>query len=69
MSRMRRTQFLRMGAAAVAGGTLLACGGPAAGTGTQASSTQGPAAPAKRPVTVIVDNDWTEGDRYTVVQA
>ena len=40
-----------------------------AGTGTQASDPQGAGAPAKRPVTVIVDNDWTEGDRYTVVQA
>jgi ABC-type glycerol-3-phosphate transport system substrate-binding protein len=69
MSRMRRAQFLRMGAAAVASGTLLACGGPAAGTGTPAAGGQGPAAPAKRPVTVLVDNDWTEGDRYAVVQA
>ena len=30
---------------------------------------QGPAAPAKRPVTLIVDNDWTGGDRYKVVKA
>ena len=41
MSRMRRAQFLRMGAAAVASGTLLACGGPAAGTGTPAAGGQG----------------------------
>jgi ABC-type glycerol-3-phosphate transport system substrate-binding protein len=69
MSGMRRSRFLAAGAAGMAYGTLLACGGPAAGTGTQASDSQGPAAPAKRPVTVIVDNDWTEGDRYSVVQA
>ena len=69
MSRMRRSRLLRAGAATVAYGTLLACGGPAPGTGTQASDPQGAGAPAKRPVTVIVDNDWTEGDRYTVVQA
>ena len=69
MSQMSRSRFLRMGAATMGYGTLLACGGPAAGTNTQAANTQVPAAPAKRAVTVIVDNDWTGGDRAKVVEA
>lgn len=69
MSRMSRSQFLRMGATTMASATLLACGGPAADTSTQASATQAPAAQVKRPVTVIVDNDWTGGDRATLVNA
>ena len=68
MSRMSRSRFLRMGATTLACGPLLACGGPA-GTGTQAVATQAPAVPAKRPVTVIVDNDWTGGDRAKIVEA
>ena len=69
MSRMSRSRFLRTGATMMGYGTLLACGGPGAGTNTQASATQAPAAPAKREVTVIVDNDWTGGDRATLVKA
>jgi multiple sugar transport system substrate-binding protein len=61
-----RARVLKMGAGAVAGGAggvLAACGASGAPTSEQ------PPAAAKRPATLIVDNDWTKGDRLTVVQA
>jgi ABC-type glycerol-3-phosphate transport system substrate-binding protein len=61
---MTRSRVLRTGAGGLAAGMLLACNAPAADQGTAGTSTQ-----AKRPVTVIVDNDWTGGDRYKVVTA
>ncbi|MGH2368522.1 MAG: hypothetical protein ACRDI2_09990, partial [Chloroflexota bacterium] len=66
MSGVTRAQVLRAGLGAASFGTLIACGGQASGTPSEVSATS---APAKRPVTLIVDNDWTSGDRYKVVQA
>ncbi|HEX2035760.1 MAG TPA: hypothetical protein VHS99_16405 [Chloroflexota bacterium] len=60
----RRASLLGLGGAALAGTVLGACGGQTAGPTTGAT-----AAPSKRPVTLIVDNDWTQGDRYKVVTA
>ncbi|MGH2353205.1 MAG: ABC transporter substrate-binding protein, partial [Chloroflexota bacterium] len=69
-ARMSRTQMLRDGAKALAGGVLAACGGPAAtGSSTGAGDSNATNAPSKRNVTLIIDNDWTGGDRYKVVQA
>ena len=59
--RTTRSAVLRTGAGALATGALAGCwaaGAPAA---------QQPAA-AKRPVTLLIDNDWAKGDRYKVVQ-
>src|SRR5687768_11928099 len=64
-SGMTRARLLRLCGGALALGPLAAaCGGPAPG-----SSDTAPSSPAKRPVTLIIDNDWSEGDRYKLVQA
>ncbi|MGH2371673.1 MAG: hypothetical protein ACRDI2_26170, partial [Chloroflexota bacterium] len=61
-TRLTRARLLKASARTLTAGALAACG-PLAGTTDQQS------APTKRPVTLIVDNDWTGGDRYKVVQA
>jgi multiple sugar transport system substrate-binding protein len=67
---MSRSQFLRTAASSLAGGTLIACGGPASpGATTQAAATSGPAAPARRETTLILSNDWTSPDRLKIIQA
>src|SRR5690349_1548111 len=65
--RMTRARLLRAGAVALAGGMATACG--AAATGAPKAATQVPATPAPRNVTLIVDNDWTSGDRLTIIKA
>ena len=65
---LTRAQVLRVAAGALAGSALAACGAPSGG-GSSGASGGAPGAPAKRPVTLIVDNDWTQGDRLTVVKA
>jgi multiple sugar transport system substrate-binding protein len=68
LGRLTRAQVLRVAAGTLAGSVLAACGAPSGGGSTGAGGgTTG--APAKRPVTLIVDNDWTQGDRLTVVKA
>ena len=59
---MTRTQFLKQSAAVSAMVALAACG---------ASGSPGGELPgeAKRPVTLIVDNDWSGGDRLKLVQS
>jgi ABC-type glycerol-3-phosphate transport system substrate-binding protein len=69
MARVTRAAALRAGAAVAAYGTLIACGGQAPGGATGAGTTAPPATPARREVSLIVDNDWTQGDRYKVVQS
>src|SRR6266542_3379579 len=67
---MTRSRLLRTGALALAGGAggvATACG--AAATGSTKTATQVPATPAPRNVTLIVDNDWTSGDRLTIIKA
>jgi ABC-type glycerol-3-phosphate transport system substrate-binding protein len=65
-----RSKALRIGATALAGGIAAACGVTAeTGSRTTTTATQGPATPAPRNVTLIVDNDWINGDRLTVVKA
>src|SRR5213593_1857941 len=67
---MTRSRLLRAGALALAAsvsGVATACG--AATGGTQAVATQVPATPAPRNVTLVVDNDWTSGDRLTIIKA
>jgi ABC-type glycerol-3-phosphate transport system substrate-binding protein len=61
-SRTRR-DYLRTGAGAVGAGLLTACGAAGGEPGESAP------AGARRPVTVFIDNDWTRGDRLTVIQA
>ncbi|MGH2351490.1 MAG: hypothetical protein ACRDJN_07735, partial [Chloroflexota bacterium] len=61
-TRLTRARLLKASARTLTAGALAACG-PLTGTTDQQS------APTKRPVTLIVDNDWTGGDRYKVVQA
>lgn len=77
MAQISRAQLLRGAGAALAGslaGTVLAACG-AQGTTTPQSSgvnqggTQGPAAPAKRPTTLLLGNDWTGGDRRKIIDA
>ena len=60
--RMTRTRFLAQSAAVTAVAAATACGGPG-------SATSEPPGEAKRPVTLIVDNDWSGGDRLKLVQA
>lgn len=67
IARVSRTQFLRAGAGTLAAGVLAACGAPSGGT-TQAVATGVPA-PAKRPTTLLLGNDWTGGDRRKIVDA
>src|SRR4051794_35256839 len=64
---MTRAGLLRTGALALASGLATACG--AAATGGTTAATQVPATPAPRNVTLIVDNDWTAGDRLTIIKA
>jgi multiple sugar transport system substrate-binding protein len=58
---MTRSRLLAAGGGVAAAAALAACGG-------RSAPAEQPAA-AKRPVTLIVDNDWTQGDRLKVVQA
>jgi multiple sugar transport system substrate-binding protein len=63
--RLSRAALLRVGGVALAPGAMVAlaaCGGQA-GEGAQGASQE------KRPVTLTIDNDWTQGDRLTVVKA
>ena len=67
---LTRARLLRLGALALAGGAggvTTACG--AAATGVTRAATQVPTPPALRAVTLLVDNDWTAGDRLTVIKA
>lgn len=71
MPRVSRSAFLRRGgAASLAAGVLAACGGPGSGTASSPSgATSAPAAPAKRPTSLLLGNDWTAGDRRKIVDA
>jgi ABC-type glycerol-3-phosphate transport system substrate-binding protein len=60
-TRMTRARFLALGAGALAPVALAACGAPPT-PGTE------PPAVARRPVTLVIDNDWSAGDRLTLVQ-
>jgi multiple sugar transport system substrate-binding protein len=64
-ARMTRAAVLRGGAPALASGLLAAC----AASGTSDSGGAATAVAARRPVTLLVDNDWTAGDRIKVIQA
>jgi ABC-type glycerol-3-phosphate transport system substrate-binding protein len=62
-SRLTRSTIIRGGAALLAGSALAACGQ----TGGEGTAGGGAGAPAKRPVTLLIDNDWVSGDRLVVV--
>lgn len=65
-----RRHLLRAGALTTAGGFATACGAPGAtGLKANAVATQGPAAPVARSVSLTIDNDWTGGDRLTVIRS
>jgi ABC-type glycerol-3-phosphate transport system substrate-binding protein len=68
---MRRAHVMRWAGGAVAASVLAACGAPSGGAAgaTAGPKTQAPASPAPRSTTVVVSNDWTQGDRLRVVQA
>ena len=59
----RRRMLTRVAAApAVLGGAyVVACSGP--------GTSNAPPTPAAQPATIVIDNDWTAGDRYKVIQA
>ncbi|HEX2034337.1 MAG TPA: extracellular solute-binding protein [Chloroflexota bacterium] len=61
---MTRAQALRAGTGLLAAGALAACGPQAGGRASGEGASQ-----TKRPVTLLIDNDWTQGDRLTVVKA
>jgi multiple sugar transport system substrate-binding protein len=67
-SPVTRARLVRAAGSTLALATLPACG-PLGGGTTGASATVQAAIQAKRPVTLLVDNDWTQGDRLKVVQA
>lgn len=69
---MTRSQIVRTGGGLLAASVLAACGQTAEKPGAAPAapvSTQAPATPAPRNVTIAIDNDWTQGDRLTVVNA
>jgi multiple sugar transport system substrate-binding protein len=60
--------LLRGAGAALASTVLAACG--AQGTSTnQAAATQAPSAPANRPTTLLLSNDWVSTDRLKIIEA
>ena len=64
--RLSRACCCGVGGVALAPGALVAL----AACGCQAGEGASGAAPQeKRPVTLTIDNDWTQGDRLTVVKA
>ncbi|MBI3971610.1 MAG: extracellular solute-binding protein [Chloroflexi bacterium] len=65
---MTRSRFLHAGVGVLATGVFAACGGPAADGGVKQGGSVAPASPSKKEVTLIVDNDWTGGDRVKIVQ-
>lgn len=69
MSKMNRSQFLRWGMSALPPAILVACGGPAPETQKPVSATAEPAKPVARNVSLVVSNNWTAGDRLTIVKA
>src|SRR5687768_11698596 len=66
VSRLSRAHLLRGAATAVATTALAACGAQGS---PQAVATQAPAAAAKRPTTLLLQNDWTSGDRLKIIEA
>jgi multiple sugar transport system substrate-binding protein len=64
----RRSAILRSAATALASTALAACGAQGSPSG-QAVATTAPAAPAKRPTTLLLNNDWTSGDRLKIIEA
>src|SRR5688500_7506401 len=64
--RLRRAPLLRGAATAVATTALAACGAQGS---PQAVATQAPAAAAKRPTALLLQNDWTSGDRLKIIEA
>jgi len=67
MSAIRRSAVLRGAATALAATALAACG--AQGSSSQPVATVAPAAPAKRPATLLLSNDWTSPDRRKIIEA
>ena len=60
--RITRAAVLRRAAVGAGAVALAACGGPS-------SATEAPASSSKGPVTINIDNDWSQGDRLTLVKA
>src|SRR5688500_15361676 len=68
MSAIRRSAVLRGAATALATTALAACGAQGSPS-SQPAATRAPAAPAPRPTTLLLNNDWVATDRVKIIEA
>lgn len=68
MPTIRRSAVLRGAATALASTALAACGAQGSPS-SQPVATVAPAKPAVRATTLLLQNDWTSGDRLKIIEA